>query len=203
MFAKVAGLFLVIALFSFGSLAAGEKKSAADSPKPKIAPVFKKGPGYATFGSMSFGQPPFLNAGEAISIINSELISAGLVFGRTAESFAGNDITFILDGYDRRHNVGFKFLSLEDYTKYANIYNEKRKKSPYQMLHGTYALDFRLMATELLKAAKEQDKIHFVVFYDPCADSINDSKLWLAEQVAAFVKWARKNSLIDVVNETD
>lgn len=199
MSAKVARLIPLglLLLLAFTSLKAEETDHVEQTPSRIIAPLFKKGPGYATFGAMSFGQPPFLTAGDANAVINRELISAGLVFLRSTERISGNDISFVLDGYDRKHNIGFKFLSLEDYTEFANIYNEKRKKSPYRMEQDTYILDFRLMSTELLKAAEEQQKMNFVVFYDPCGDTTYDSKLWLAEQVMAFVKWAAKNKLIE------
>jgi hypothetical protein len=109
----------------------------ANAPASRVAPLFIHGEGRGGFGCIVVNPPVFLSEDEALQVIRDESGKAGLKFSaagpkaRQAELPVTNECGFgrpdtrgtqkqdlSFDGFDKKHNVAFEFVSEEHFVKW-------------------------------------------------------------------------------------
>jgi len=194
----------------------------------KVAPLFIHGEGIGATGCWVWTPPVFCKEKEAREIIISELEKAGVRIDYTNVRI--DDITKIkqrdccmlglekltacdkwtLDGYCSELNIGFEFLSKEDYFCLG--------PEPIKYF-GDYEYNFISVAEELRKKFEDYGKITVAVFYDPVqpvdkyvqrsdeewllvGDLVNAFVALMIElQVNDFLDWLREEGIIKSLDE--
>lgn len=175
---------VVAALAACLAMSRSSQCVAADGPS-RVAPMFVHGQGTGSFGCMSVSPPVFLSEDEARQVITEEAKRGGISFaegGKTLPSIempatktesvtradGSKSISWKrglkaqpveLDGFDRKHNVAFEYLSK----------NEAREWLPGEdYLSTAWSCDM-ISTSKALAAAIEKGKPAgaYGVFYDP------------------------------------
>ena len=92
-------------------LLAHEAACSGDKHQSRIAPLFVHGEGRGSFGCEAVNPPVFLSEAEARQVIQEEARRAGLEFAPGALTLGRSQV---MDGFDRKHNVAYGFVSGTD-----------------------------------------------------------------------------------------
>lgn len=194
------------------------------SKAAKVAPVFINGEGRGALGCVVISPPVFLSEEEAREIITGELKKENIIFDKidmpveeitfmeTFEQYDWGaelplmvkDNALVLDGLDTKHNLGYEYISREDYFPMGG----ERSNSTVQ------AFDVKRIAQNARDKLEDYAKINAVVFYDPMEEMVTDSysedayeqafvsaKQKAAEklkaQVRDFVEWIKKEGILN------
>ncbi len=167
-----------------GEVKPGAGQEGVKTPAP-LTRVFEHGEGRGAFGCVAVAPPAFLTEADARQVILEEFAKVGVRFeldrkvvpglrqreveltyrekkekGRYEEVRNEKDAgPLVLDGYDASHNLGFEYISEEDYFKLGG----ERSGSTVQ------SYDFKPLATRLAADAKRDGSVRLGVFYDPMA----------------------------------
>jgi len=190
----------------------------------KVAPLFIHGEGVGTTGCWEWAPPVFCKEKVARGLIISELKKAGIEIDYTNVRI--DDITKIrrrdccmlglekltacdkwsLDGYCSELNIGFEFVSKQDYFCLG---------PEHPRYYGNYDYNFIFAAEELRKKFDDYGKISVAVFYDPVQpidESIQRSDedwslvsglinefvaLLIRAQVQDFIQWLKSEGYIE------
>lgn len=159
-----------------------DKKQQQQQQPVSAAPIFVHGEGSGAEGCQVMLPPVFISEAEARKIINRELEKEGITIDKTDvampdivieqmredyrkvgndyktfEQPTGNKTTFVLDGYDTKLNLGYEFVSVDDYYDLGGM----RSGSTVQ------SYDLKELAEKLGKKLADDGKMNTVVFYDP------------------------------------
>jgi hypothetical protein len=187
-----------------------------------VAPLFIHGGGRGATGCVVIAPPVFITEEEARQIISEEMMKENIIISRTNVSIAEiaiskdktmsaqtdkSSLTF--DGLSDSGNIGYKYVTKENYSGLQVNYNSNISIQNYDFLH---------IAENLREKFPEYSGFTAVVFYDPCTAgklehdmtmmtkasrtlrSIRDNKLkaksreLLKSQVRDFLKWMKINS---------
>jgi hypothetical protein len=193
----------------------GVKNSAC-----KTAPLFDSGCGYASTGGVAYIAPAFISESDARKIIEDEFKKAGIKFekhdkavsevkipqkqlgmnpaGKTsfADKAGGVDYTVSLDGYSSKRNLGYIYVSEEDY-----------KKLIPESFCGTLTVWAVKNAALIIRDEMEKyGKINTMVFYDPLGRTNRakprsdispkqEAEQLLRTQVRESIKWMKENKI--------
>jgi hypothetical protein len=196
-----------------------EKRKGQGKPNP-LAGVFEHGEGRGSFGCVAVAPPAFLSEADARQVILEEFARAGVKFqldqkrhptlrerssglaykdGKvTATEKLGEPV--LLDGWDAAHNLGFEYVSHEDYMKLGG--------QPSMSTVQDY--DFKAVARRLADEAKQDGSMRLGVFYDPMArvewerdehGNYHEPKnargqAQLRAQVRDFIAWLRAEGVL-------
>jgi len=190
-----------------GQAVAGDPAAAK---APQVAPIFVHGAGRGSFGCEVVNPPVFLSEDEARQVIQEEARKAGLEFApgaltipsaaipRThlaASSRAMGTVNgpLVLDGFDRRRNVAYEFVSAADL----------RAWSDGQVLSTVQYYDVIGASETLSKGLAQWNRPAWVgVFYDPAATRVNPigrpqpGQEELRQQVRDFIRWLKAQGVI-------
>ena len=174
-------------------LAAQNSASAqqrAAVPPSHVAPIFVHGSGRGAFGCVASSAPVFLTEDEARQVIQQEARTAGLEFEPGALTLHGVEVPVThlyscigvngelkpaepavekrdlpLDGFDRKHNVAFEFVSGKDYAAWQT-------KHP-QCVSSVSLYDVKDAAARLRDGLATSPPAPWLgVFYEPAAGSV-------------------------------
>jgi len=205
----------------------------ANAPASRVAPLFIHGEGRGSFACNVVNPPVFLSEDEARQVIRDEGGKAGLEF--TADALTIPQATvpvtneswcpsqregdpqrtqkrnLVFDGFDKKHNVAFEFVSYEQFNAWLN---------PDPACRGGIAINFCNMkgtAETLRSGLAAAPGLPWVgVFYEPGANPTIElaSGNWenarkarkaagrqlgeeeLREQVRDFIKWLKAQGVI-------
>ena len=181
---------------------------AAETASAEVAPLFVHGEGRGAFGCIAVNPPVFLSEAEARQVIVEEAGKAGLKFEPDALTIPGATLPvtnlywcggepgpletrkgkLVLDGFDRKHNVAFEFVSDEDVADWKN-------RHP-RCASSVSVYDVRGAATTLrdgLPSGKDAPQIG--IFYEPASPKGHGAKE-LRAQVRDFIAWLKAQGVI-------
>jgi hypothetical protein len=204
----------------------------ANQESVKVAPVFVHGDGSGAEGCVVVAPPVFISEEEAREIILDEFKkeSLGLAFNEEKEiAFSSRqiaiscisdkelddypeiDVTIGFDGYDKKKNLAYEYVSVKDYQKFADEKN----------LNYCSVTEFETKkAAEIIRdEMKKKGETNGVVFYDPITifgrdwnDTTHidepydwekgekmakeEAKKLLVAQVHDFIQWLKKEKLL-------
>jgi len=203
-----------------------EDKTKKEKPVPGVAPIFIHGDGRGSFGCVSVAPPAFLSEEEAFDVIYQEAQKYGIIFKEKGPVLDDVKIpetlyylnanqkvegsrngSLELDGYDEGKNIGFEFISREDYKEW-HVEQEIRS--------SVDVYDFLSTAEILAKGMEgKTDDLTIGVFYNPMPrfteEEIRDEDSdWeqkqalireqaaeqLREQVRDFLEWLKGEGII-------
>ena len=221
---KVLGAAACLVLSIQNEACAQQKGRAASAAR--IAPLFPHGEGRGSFGCLATNPPVFLSEDEARQVIQDEAKKSGIEF--VADAFTVAKVTVpltdpywcppqvkrpgpavqrrdvVLDGFDREHQVGYEFVSRQDFTAW------ERKDPACRSTVASY--DMKGIAEALragLEAAAPEPRIG--VFYESGAmPAASREHSWeqrreegrrlganeLREQVRDFIRWLKAQGVI-------
>jgi hypothetical protein len=199
------------------------------SDKGNLPRIFEHGEGRGAFGCVAVAPPAFLTEADARQVILEEFAKVGVKFELDKKTVPGLrkvevEVTYkevknpkggspyekvrhekdagplVLDGYDVHHNLGFEYISEEDYFKLGG----ERDGSTVQ------SYDFKPLATRLSAAAQRDGSVRLGVFYDPMAsvdwhetsdteyhDPPNEKgRAQLRAQVRDFITWLKSEKIL-------
>lgn len=137
----------IAASLIFSRISVAAEPQTAEHRASPVAPLFVHGQGSGTFGCIAVSPPQFFSEAEARRIIGEEAAIAGLNFLPDALTLTDADVPLTyetkmrwrpdgyslghiypgsvksdlpLDGYDAAHNIGFVFVSGEDFRAWKN-----------------------------------------------------------------------------------
>ena len=185
--------------------------------KTLIAPVFLHGDGLAAIGGIAMTPTVIMTEDDARRIIEDELNKANIILDK--KNVTINDVSFdskiinyknnameekvvqankyklCLDGLDSKHNIGYEFVSIRNYSELGGV-NSASTRQEYNLVKVAQGVKDKL---------QKYGKLNAVVFYDPMPvnkkSNYNDKELrkeseeLLREQVKDFVKWLKKEGL--------
>jgi hypothetical protein len=193
-----------------------------DVTKGSVAPVFVHGSGEGVTGCIVVSPPAFITEGSARMIIIEELKKEGIEIDIQDlkiedikkdilrdcciagwEGLTGGD-RWILDGYSKKHNIGFEFVSASDHWE-LGMRRSYSTVQPYNFLQA---------ARNMRNKLRLYGKINAGVFYDPCVsamgteyegDNYSGRKDYLKQEVANqlvaqvhdFIEWLKHENIID------
>ena len=190
---KITGIAIIGLILNGCAGTSGSLTKTAPEPEKSIAPIFIHGKGIGLTGEDIPVPHVFLSENEAREIIDNELEKINVIFDKTdiemktiiiekkmitlnkEEYLKGRLVSkeevidkknLIMDRYCTEYNLGYEFISKEDY----DDYKKKEYKSSIQ------GFDLKIIAEYLNNKLKEQDDVNAVVFYDPLSE-INDTLL--------------------------
>ncbi|MGO9232263.1 MAG: hypothetical protein ACLQKA_23960 [Bryobacteraceae bacterium] len=209
-------------LLAVQTAAAQEHASTSAS---RIAPLFLHGEGRGAFGCEVVNPPVFLAEDEALQVIQDEARKAGLEFTKDAptvhqatvpvtESYwcpqresgsspATQELDLTFDGFDKKHNVAFEFVSQKHFVAW-----EDKKTACYASVSS---YDWKFTAEALRLGLAAAPRLPWVgVFYEPGATPTPRSERWhdrekkgreigeaqLREQVRDFIQWLKGQGVI-------
>lgn len=200
-----------------GSTGVVGQKTSQREQTIAVAPLFIHGSGVGAIGCVVISPPVFISEAEALEIILTELKNAGFQFDtndyivpglftrETIEDYDQNMKSrqielesrhpFYFDLYDKRHNVGIKFISHDNYFKLGGPSSSSSVQD----------YDFIDIAQKTREILMGQNKTNAAVFYDPLANvrafSEEDSnearqkgRRELKEQVRSFIYWLEREA---------
>jgi len=186
----------------------------------KTAPLFEYGSGYASTGGVAYVPPAFTSEADARKIIEGEFKKAGINFEthdkvitdlKIRQKQAGMEpqgksvfsdkpgnayYTVTLDGYNKERNLGYIYVSEEDY-----------KKLVPESYCGTLSIWAIKDSASVIRTEMEKyGKINMIVFYDPVTrptrgipDNPGKNKQqlqdYLKKQVSESIKWIKANKI--------
>jgi hypothetical protein len=187
-----------------------------------VAPIFHHGDGRGSWGCVVINPPVFLSEAEARSVIEEEAKQAGLKFSSTArikdvrvpitdsQAWLARDgspleraasalrprtqlVTLELDGVDTTHEVGYEFISQDDFRAWEKT-SGASSESEYSMVDAAEGLTAGLAASGA--------KGTYGVFYDPMPagtrtqSSKDVAEGLLREQVRDFISWLTEQGVV-------
>jgi len=201
-----------------------EKKATEETKKTiSVAPIFIHGDGVGATGCVVISPPAFLSEAEAMDIILSEFKKAGIEFDEIGFHADGMDFKqsktrrvikwdkenkktntefetiqepypLVFEAYNRKLNLGFKFVSRENYSNFI--------ASEEGIWSSVTGYDFIAVAQDVRDSLQSYGKCSAAVFYDPLEDrresmfeseKIEKPEIPSAEllhiQVRDFLKW--------------
>ncbi len=207
----------------------GKPKTPVGGEKGNLPRIFEHGEGRGAFGCVAVAPPAFLTEADARQVILEEFAKVGVKFELDKKVVPGLrkvdvEVTYkevkdpkggrpyeqvrhekdagplTLDGYDARQNLGFEYISEEDYFKLGG----ERDGSTVQ------SYDFKPLAEKLSAAAQRDGSVRLGVFYDPMAridwhedrdgnyhEPKNEKgRAQLRAQVKDFIGWLKNEKIL-------
>ena len=179
-----------------------------------IAPLFRHGDGMASIGGVAMTPTVILSEADARKIIEDELKKSDIVLDKTnvkidevsfdykmimynknkpeEKVVEANKYKLILDGLDTKHNIGYKFVTIRNYTELGGVSSASTLQQ-YNLVK---------VAGEVRDKLKKYGQINAAVFYDPLPVNKGqkydekglkkEAEKLLREQVDDFVEWIKK-----------
>jgi hypothetical protein len=147
-----------------------------------VAPIFVHGGGSGAEGCQVMTPPVFISEAEARKIITRELEKEKIEFEKTdiqipeiaidkmkeeykqvGEDYAalkhptGEQTTLSLDGFNKKYNLGYEFVSVEDFVDLGGVVSNSTVQD----------YDLKSLAEKLRDRLVEHGKMNVGVFYDP------------------------------------
>lgn len=218
------GLHSVITVQPGGEAEQQEEPSPKAFDLPQVAPLFLHGDGTGATGCVMIAPPVFLTEAEACTLVCGMLKDAGLdldVRNKTVNQVVFNKSPFpwdtlssptavplVLDAYSTGSNLGFEFVSIDDYFDLGGAPSGSTVQS----------YDVKERAQALRDSLEKSGTINAGVFYDPMPwYSIPIDSLWkmtpeeqqaqyqklrdesislLRLQVDDFIAWLRQQGIL-------
>jgi hypothetical protein len=186
-------------------------------PPSRVAPIFVHGSGRGAFGCIAVSAPVFLTEDEARQVIQQEAKTAGLEFEPGALTLHGVDVPVTelyscfdvdgmrkppapavekrdlpLDGFDRKHNVAFEFVSGQDYAAWQT-------KRP-QCVSSVSVYEVKDAAARLRDGLATTPRGPWLgLFYEPAAGTVaarQQNGEELRKQVRDFLQWLKAQGVL-------
>jgi hypothetical protein len=214
---------LALLFFPAHGGAADAKKADPTQPPPMLSQIFEHGEGRGAFGCVAVSPPAFLTEADARQVIIEEFSKVGVKFELQKHTLPGvvessRQETWkhtngkveieesakkpggiaVLDGYDPAHQIGFEYISEDDYFRFGGA----RSNSTVQ------AYDLKKAASELVKEGAKNGKGTLGVFYDPMvrpnyknhsewkAGAKEQGQAELRAQVRDFIAWLKTRGVL-------
>lgn len=194
----------------------GNKTAAPLEKSIHSIPIFEHGKGRGSFGCDSVAPPALISEEEAFQVIQEEAKSYNISFEKSNMELKNINLPQVnlfsaqekeevlqtvnkgslkLDGYDANKNIGFDFISKEEYDQW------QKEDGMYSSVES---YDF-LQAAKVLRTGVNKSKEVSVVgiFYNPIAASENEkfpsketSEEQLRKQIQDFFQWLKAQGII-------
>ena len=213
-----------------------KNQKTAQKQKVKIAPVFVHGDGTGGVGCVAMSPPVFISEADAKRIIEDELKKSGVEIDKRKYRVEGiqikkehrfmseeqqrkhqanilnslkDQIPVEMDGYNSKYNLGYEYISTEDYDKIVVKH----------YMSTARGWDTKGIAEKVQDTLEKNDKINAVVFYEPLndvdfskydnvtddiskqiemsrRDAKKETESLLRQQVRDFISWAKAEGVL-------